>query len=224
LTTSGTYAFNPSLGDLVLYAFGMCGVRRTAVLQEHMQDARMAANLVLADWSLKGINLWQVDKVVVPLVQGVGVYALDPSVIVMLDTYVTASGVDRIILPVSRTEYASYPNKSQQGFPATFWMSRTLSPVVSIWPVPDGNESSLTAYVLKQAQDAEFINGQQVAVPVAWVKAFASALAAQLAISWAPDRLAFLAPAAEKDYNAASSNNVETAQQYISPQISGYFR
>src|SRR6266702_2309368 len=110
--TSGTHAFNPSMGDVVQYACGLCGIRRTAILLEHMTDAHMAANFLLGDWSLKGVNLWQVGKVEIPLVAGVSQYPLDPDVVVMLDTYVVQGGpgaeIDRIMMPISRTEYASY--------------------------------------------------------------------------------------------------------------------
>ena len=71
MALSGTFSFNPSMGDAVLYAYGLCGIRRAQVLQEHMVDARIAANLVLADWLNQGTNLWQVELVTQPLTQGV---------------------------------------------------------------------------------------------------------------------------------------------------------
>ena len=54
MTTSGTYTFNPSLGELVIYAYQNIGVRPTALLQEHMDSARMATNMMLARWSKQG--------------------------------------------------------------------------------------------------------------------------------------------------------------------------
>ena len=225
---SGTYNFQPALGELVLYAYGLCGVRRAAILQEHMLDARIAANLVLAEWLGEGVNLWQVEAITVPLVQGVGTYSVPANVLVMLDAFITFgpsfAPTDRTILPVSRTEYASYPNKAQQGPPTVFWMDRLLAPTVTLWPVPDGQETSLTYYALRQAQDANLTSGQQVEIPYAWLSAFALALAEKLAMSWAPDKLAFLSPAAAKAYGIAANANIETAQQYISPMLSGYFR
>ena len=145
MTTSGTYAFNPSLGELTLYAYNLIGVRNTAVLQEHMTAARMASNLLLANWANRGVNLWAVDLITVPLVQGQATYSVDSNTVVMLDAYIetVTDGVatDRIILPVSRTEYASYPNKQQQGFPTVFWFDRLISPEVTLWPVPDGTQT-----------------------------------------------------------------------------------
>ena len=94
MALSGTYTFNPSLGELGLYAYSMCGVRRTEVTQEHMADLNMAANLVLAEWSSQGVNLWQVVLTTTPLVQGTATYTVDPATVMILDAYVTVgSGV-----------------------------------------------------------------------------------------------------------------------------------
>jgi hypothetical protein len=146
MATSGTYAFNPSLGELVLYAYNVCGVRPSTLAQEHMSSARMAANLMLSRWSNQGVNLWAVDLVTVPLSEAVTTYSVDPSTVMILDAYIeTSSGsgspIDRIIMPVSRTEYASYPNKEQQGFPTVFWFDRLISPTITLWPVPPANDT-----------------------------------------------------------------------------------
>lgn len=229
MTTSGTYSYNPGLGELTLYAYNLIGVRNTAVLQEHMEAARMAANMMLSRWANQGVNLWAVDLVTVPLVQGQSTYNVDSNTVVMLDAYIetdTGNGqpIDRLILPVSRTEYASYPNKEQQGFTTTYWFDRLLSPTVTLWPVPDGTTTSLKYYRVRQLQDAGLTNGQTVEIPYLWLEAFAFGLAQRLAIIWAPDKAMALKPLADEAYNIAAEQNIETAQQYISPIISGYFR
>lgn len=230
MATSGTYTFNPSLGEITLYAYNLIGVRNTAVLQEHMEAARMASNMMLSRWSNQGVNLWAVDLVTVPLVQGQATYSVPSNTVVMLDAYMVIDNgqsqpIDRIILPVSRTEYASYPNKEQQGFTTTFWFDRLLSPTVTLWPVPDGTSAQyLKYYRVRQIQDLELQNGQQVEIPYLWMEAFAYGLAQRLAIIWSPDKVAIMKPLADEAYQIAADQNVETAQQYISPQISGYFR
>lgn len=226
MSTSGTYTYNPSLGELTLYAYQLIGVRPTALLQEHMDVARTATNMMLANWSNRGVNLWQVELVTVPLVAGTSTYSVDPNTVVMLDAYIEygTPAIDRIILPVSRTEYASYPNKAQQGFPTTFWFDRLLSPTVTLWPVPDGSQTSLKYYKVSRIQDANMNGTQEVDVPPIWLEAFAYGLAQRLALIWAPDKVVALKPMADEAYQIAAAQNVETAQQYISPQISGYFR
>lgn len=230
MATSGTYTFNPGLGEITLYAYNLIGVRNTAVLQEHMEAARMASNMMLSRWANQGVNLWAVDLQTVPLVQGQATYSVPSNTVVMLDAYMTIDDgqsppIDRIILPISRTEYASYPNKEQQGFTTTFWFDRLLSPTVTLWPVPDGTSAQyLKYYRVRQIQDSNLQNGQQVEIPYLWMEAFAYGLAQRLATIWAPDKLMMLKPLADEAYQIAASQNVETAQQYISPQISGYFR
>jgi len=229
MATSGTYTYNPGLGEITLYAYNLIGVRNTAVLQEHMQSARMAANMMLSRWANQGVNLWAVDLITTPLVEGQKTYTVDANTVVMLDTYIqTDNGngqpIDRLILPISRTEYASYPNKDQQGFTTTYWFDRLLSPNVTLWPVPDGTTTSLKYYRVRQLQDANLQNGQQVEIPYLWMEAFAYGLAQRLATIWSPDKVAILKPMADEAYQIAAQQNVETAQQYISPVISGYFR
>lgn len=228
MATSGTYTYNPSLGELTLYAYNLIGVRNTALLQEHLESARMAANLMLARWSNQGVNLWAVDLQTIPLVQGTSTYSVPANTVMMLDVYIsTTSGgqtIDRLILPVSRTEYASYPNKAQQGFPTTYWFDRLLSPTVTIWPVPDGTQTSLKYYRVRRLQDAAISNATDVEIPYLWMEAFAYGLALRLAQTWNPQMIAMLKPMADESYQIAADQNVETAQQFITPLVGGYWR
>ena len=230
MATSNEYNFSPSLGELVIYAYQNIGVRPTALLQEHMDSARMATNMMLARWSNQGVNLWAVDLVTTPLVTDQATYAVGSNTVMILDAYVTnddsGANIDRIILPVSRTEYASYPNKEQQGFPTVYWFDRLVSPNITLWPVPntDNGPQDLKYYRVRQLQDSNLQNGQNVEVPYLWLEAFADGLAYRLARIWSPQTAVALKAQADESYSIASAQNVEQAQQYISPQLSGYWR
>jgi len=228
MATSNTYTWNPGLGEVVLYAFNLIGVRPASLLQEHFEAARMATNMMLSRWSSQGVNLWCVDMETVPLVQGTSTYSVPSDTIVMLDAYIStttgSSTIDRIIMPVSRTEYASYPNKEQQGFPTTFGFDRTLAPEVTLWPVPDGSQTNLKYYRVRRVQDSNLQNGEQVEIPYYFMEALAFGLAQRLAMIWAPDKVALMKPLADESYQIAASQNVETANTYISPSLSGYWR
>lgn len=231
MTSSGTYAYQPSLGELVLYAYNLIQVRPTSIVQEHMESARMAMNLLLAEWSNDTPNLWKVDLVEVPLVEGQATYAVDASTIVMLDAYIRiddGSGSppqDRIILPISRTEYASYPNKEMQGFPTVFWYDRLINPEVTLWQVPDGVSAQyLRYYRVRQIQDAGFASGQTADLPLRWLPAFANGLALQLARIWNPGAIGAVAPFADKSLMKAQGQDVETAALYVTPMLGGYYR
>ena len=182
--------------------------------------------MTLMRWSNQGVNLWQVSlqNPAVPLVAGQSTYSVPSNTVVVLDAYVTTGGIDRVILPIGRTEYASYPNKSQQGFPTTFWFNRQLSPYIVLWPVPDSSSYTLQYFSVTQLQDANLIGTEQVDIPPIWLEALAYALALRLAQIWAPDKVQFIKPFADEAYNIAASQNIETASQFISPQVAGYFR
>jgi hypothetical protein len=69
------------------------------------------------------------------------------------------------------------------------------------------------------------MNGtQQLNIPPIWLEAMAYGLAQRLAVIWAPDKVAPMKAMADEAYQIAATQNVETANQYISPQISGYWR
>ena len=72
----------------------------------------MATNMLMARWSAQGVNLWEIDLFKMPLEKGRGEYLLPDDIVGLLDCYITQpNGIDRIMMSISRTEYASYPNK-----------------------------------------------------------------------------------------------------------------
>lgn len=226
--TTGTYDFAPSMGEMVLYSYGLCGIRRTALTQQHFEDARIATNLLMGRWSADGVNLWQVDLQCVRLQQGCTTYPVPSNTIVMLDAYYTINNgqqeIDRIMTPISRTEYANYPNKTQQGAPTVFWFDRLLAPTVTLWPAPNGQQAEFKYYRLRQTQDSKLSNGQNVEVPVYFLEAYAFGLAYRLALIWAQDKAPGLKPMADESFGIAQRQNRETANVYVSPMLNGYYR
>lgn len=228
MTSSGTFSFQPSIGELVLYAYGLCGIRRPQLAQEHMVDARMAANLMLAQFSNTGPNLWTVDLQTIPLVEGQSTYAVDPATVMILDAYIetgTNPPIDRIIMPISRTEYASFPNKTTVGFPTVYWYDRLISQTITLWQPPDSNTTyTLNFYRYRQVQDANLQSGQTVEVPYLWLDAFANGLAWRLSRSWAPQLTAMLKVDAQESWQTAATQNTENVPMHISPGCSSYYR
>lgn len=229
MALSGTNSFNPSGGEFVQYAFGMCGIRRTALTPEHMTDARMALNLVLSSWGNSTPNLWTVDLIETTLVPGQATYDVDTDTIMILDAYIrtnsgTESQFDRIIWPISRTEYAAQPNKTMLAPPTIFWFDRLLSPTITLWQTPDDQQEYLLRYYrCISIQDANLANGENVDIPQRWLYALAMGLAAQLAISYAPDRAMALDGKAQQALMQAKAQDVENTALFLMPALSGYY-
>jgi hypothetical protein len=225
MSTSGTYAFSPNLGDLVINAFAKCGVRRTDLTNQHMSDARMEANLMMSDWAGDGINLWQVQSASFPLTQGTQSYAIPSDRVFILDVYIRQDGFDRLIFPISRSDYASFAQKDLQGYPTSFWYDRLIDPNMYIWPVADQNgQYTLTYYYMRQAMDSELSNGTQPEVPWYYLNAFADGLAARLAYIYAPERVAVLQPKYDKSWFRALQVGSENVPINLNVAMRGYFR
>ena len=225
--TSGTYLFAPSLGEVVLNAFARIGIRRTEIVQTHLMDARMEANLLLAKMSDIQPNLWTVDLQALPLLQGSGTYTVPAETAMILDAYIRFGNpaTDRSIYPISRSEYSTYPNKSSQAFPTIFWFDRLVSPTITLWPVPDGNGPyTLFYYRVRQIQDAEYVNGQNIEVPYLWLDAFTAGLAARLARIYAPSLEGQRKMDADEAWALAAKQDSENVYMMFNPGLSSYFR
>lgn len=229
MTTSGTYSYFPSTAELGLTAFGRCGVRRGEILASHMQDLKNAANLLMVEFSNLQPNLWTVDLTSVTLTASDPTYDVDPSIVMILDMYVsTGSGAsqnDRYIYPVSRTEYASYPNKAQEGFPNVYWFDRAIAPTFTLWPVPDSAQTyTVRYYSCRQTQDTNITGGEQVEVPYRFLEAFTSGLAWKLSEIYAPEKEDKLFARYQRAWSIAATQDTENVPLTIAPGLDSYFR
>lgn len=230
MATSGTYTFLPSVGEMVLNSYARCGIRRPALTAEHFADARAEANYMQVDWSNVGVTLWTVDLQSVLLVENTATYDVPGTTITILDAFIrtTSAGVntDRYVAPISRTEYAAFPNKTNNPSPPTvYWFDRLISPTVTVWPVPDGNGPyTLYYYRYRQIQDAVIPSGIVPEVPYRWLDAACAGLAARLAVIHKPEMVTVLDAKADKAFSRAANQDVENVNFYITPQLGSYFR
>lgn len=227
-SSSGTYNFFLSNASIVQQAFARIQVRRTSILAEHMQDALNEYNLMLSSLSNLQPNLWSVELVSAPLIQGQQVYTVDPSVVMILDAYISLVGSttsDRLIFPISRTEFASYTNKTSQGAPTVFWFDRLVNPTITLWEVPDQTSFYvLNYYAVRQIQDANLASGEIPGVPYRWLDALVADLAHRMSRIYAPALEDKRAADAQKAFNIAATQDVENVDMVVSPQLDSYYR
>src|ERR1700744_143551 len=87
MSTSGTYGFSLSNADFALEVLERVDIRGSAITSDHMISMRRSVNLVQSRWANRGVNLWEVDLVSVPLVQGQTLYNIPANTVMMLDVY-----------------------------------------------------------------------------------------------------------------------------------------
>jgi len=225
-TTSGNFNFNPSAGELILTAFGRIQVRPSEITQSHMFNARMSLNLLLSEFSNTQPNLWEVNLQTLPLTQGQATYAVPAATVMILDLYVSSGSpsTDRYLYPISRTEYASYPDKTTQSPPTVFWYDRLISQNVTFYPVPDGNGPYVAKfYSVRQTQDADVTGGQNIEIPYRFMEAYCAGLAWKLSEIYQPQLEDKLFARYTRALALAQTQDQENVNMYISPGIGGYY-
>ena len=229
MTSSGTYNFSLSNSSIAEQAFSRIQLRHPAILAEHVADAYAEMNLMMASkFSNLEPNLWKVDLVSTPLIAGTATYAVDAKTTNILDAYISfnnSTTSNRLIFPVSRTEYASYPNPTAQGVPSVFWYDKLINPTITLWFVPDASATyTLNYYRTIQIQDANLTGGETPDIPQRWMDAVVAELSYRMARIWKPEMMQALKVDAQEAWTIAATADVEDVPLSIAPGLDSYFR
>lgn len=237
MTSSGTYAFAPSNGELVLAAFERVNIRAPEIRAEHMITARRELNFLFVEWSNKGVNLWTVQRIQTTLTAGVSTISVAPQTVLVLDASIvlnfgTSSESRRYITPISRTEYLSYANQQTPGPPTIFWFDRLIAPTVTFYPVPDGNGPYTFDYFsCWQLQDANLTNAETPNIPYRWNDAIVAGLTKRFSRIYPPppgiDAMTFRTVAkqdADEAWQIAATQDTENVPLILAPNFANYYR
>ena len=225
----GTYSFSPAASDLVLYAYSLINIRRTELTTQHYVDAAMAANLAMVDLSNRNPLRFTLETQAISLVQGTASYALAPRTIavsiVTIATTTSGQTTERVLGPISASEYQALPNKAQQAPPTSYFFSLTAAPTLTIWPTPDGTQT-YTANVqsFRQLMDVDLSNAQGVDSPYRFLDAFTTGIAARLAESYQPAKAPALYVLSEQRLALALSRDQESTPISLAPNLGSYYR
>lgn len=182
MTTSGTYVWNIDIADLIEEAYERAGLEaRTGY---DFRTARRSLNILSAEFSNRGLNLWTVQENTLVLTPGTKTYSLPANTIDVIETMirVTSSGsaLDYTVSRIGVGDYASLPNKNTTGRPLQIYVNRQISPEFTLWPVPD-LPYTLLYWTMRRIQDATAAT-DNMDIPVRFVPAIAAGLAYQIAL------------------------------------------
>ena len=227
MTTTNTYAWNPSAADIVLNAYGMIQIRRHELTTGHLEDASFQSNALMVDISNRNPNRWLIESQVVPLTS-VATYALAPRTICVTAATVSISSAgDRAIGPLSAADYAVIPRKTQTAPPTSYYFSLGVVPSVTLWPVPDAATiaagATLNLLTFRQVQDVDLTNGQSLDCPYRFLDAFTTGLAARLAEFYRPEKVVGLNAFFEQRFARAQKRDQEQVNISIAPNFSSYY-
>ena len=225
MATSGTKTFSLSIADTIEEAYELAGVElRTGYDAE---TARRSLNIMFADWSNRGINLWTIEKGSTTLTTGTASYSLNSFDIDIVSAVVRVTdsagkSTDLAVDRIGRTEYLNIPDKTIQGRPTQIFLDRQTTPVLNVWPTPDNTATyTLIANTIQRIDDASASN-QDPEVPSRFIPCMASGLSYYLALKKNPEKAGMLKQQYEQDFQLAAQEDRGRASLFLTPARNSY--
>ena len=214
MTTSGSRTFNLDVAEVIEEAYERCGLEvRTGY---DAKTARRSLNLMFADWANRGLNLWTVAQGTTDLVQGTSTYTLSSDVVDMLEMVLRRDGTDFEVDRISRGQYLTFPNKTDQGRPSQFYFNRQIDPVITLWQSPENSTDQLVYYYVQRIEDAAtLVNTTDL--PFRFLPCMAAGLAYYLSIKRAPDRIQILKSIYEEEFQRAADEDEDRVPLQLTP-------
>ena len=214
MTTSGSRDFNLDVGEIIEEAYERCGLEvRTGY---DAKTARRSLNLMFADWANRGLNLWTVAQGTTALVQGTTTYTLSADVVDILEMVLRRDGTDYEVERISRGEYLTFPNKTDQGRPSQFYLDRQIQPVITLWQAPENSTDQLIYYYVRRIEDADTLTNT-AAMPFRFLPCMVAGLADYMAMKRAPDRVQLLKAVYEEEFQRAAEEDEDRVPLKLQP-------
>lgn len=221
MATSGSKDFELDVADYIEEAFERCGLEvRTGY---DLKTAKRSLNLMLADWSNRGLNQWTIKQRSLALTVDDGEYDLSSDVIDVLSVVVRVSNTDYSLLRLSRDDYITIPTKTSTGRPNQFFLDRQITPNLKVWPVPDSSTSYTIYYDALTRMDDADIYTNTMDMPFRFYPCLAAGLAYYLSLKKNPQRTPLLKSVYEEEFQRAAEEDRDRASFNVVPNV-GYYR
>ena len=204
MTTSGSRDFNLDVAEVIEEAYERCGLEvRTGY---DAKTARRSMNLMFADWANRGLNLWTVKEANFTVTQGTSSYSLAADVVDVLEVVVRRSSTDFEVQRISRSDYATVPNKTTQGRPSQYYLDRQITPVMYLWSTPENSTDQVRYYYVRRIEDADtLVNTTDM--PFRFFPCMVAGLAYYISMKRAPDRIQMLKTVYEEEFQRAADEH-----------------
>ena len=200
MATSGTRTFSLDVATAIEEAYELAGLE--ARTSYDAVTARRSLNIMFADWSNRGIQMWNIAKVTTTLTEGTSEYTINAYDIDILDAYIqtTVSDVvtDYTIDRIDRNEFVGIPNKATKARPTEYWLERLKTPVIHLYPTPENSTDKLIYYVWRRIEDAD-ASIQDIDIPSRFMPCLASGLAYYLCLKKNTQKLPIIKQQYEQD-------------------------
>ena len=225
MATSGTYAFNLDLTDMIEESFERAGLELRSGYD--YRTARRSIDLLMLEWQNRGLNLWTIQEGTTSVTAGTSRYTLAGDILDVIEAYIrTDSGstdnqFDQMITRVSVSQYAHLSNKLTQAKPLQYWVEKDPGAIsINLWPVPDSVETyTLGYYYMQRIEDSGKPGSNNMDMPSRYLPCLVSGLAYQLSLKRpeVSDRAPSLKADYEEQWKLAADADREKAAFQVTP-------
>jgi|TARA_R110000803_G_scaffold161032_1_gene224848 hypothetical protein len=225
-TYATTASFDLSIDEIVEEAFERCGLQDRTGYQ--LKTARRSLNLLLAEWSNRGLNLWTIQKQEAALAANVitlagtslfGNNANAASEIVEITDLVIrdSSNNEYSCSPISRSTYLNYTVKTSNGRPTQYYFEKTINPTLYLYPAADVAYTVVFYAMLRMKDSGAYTNNNEI--PFSFLPCLTAGLAYYIALKYAPERTQILKIAYEEEFRRAADTNRGNVSSHFVPKI-----
>ena len=219
MATSGTKTFALDTGEVIEEAYELAGLEaRTGY---DAATARRSLNVMFADWSNRGINIWTIAQVSLTLTEGTASYTLNSYDIDIVEAVIrrTVNGTqtDYQMSRVGRMEYLNIPNKTTEARPTEFFVDRQATPVLKLWPTPENSTDVFVSYRIQRIDDVT-ASAQDQQIPSRFIPPMVSGLAYYMSLKKNPERVPMLLQIYEQDLKRAQDEDRGRASLHLVPR------
>ena len=220
MATSSSTDFEPNVAEFIEEAFERCGIElRTGY---DLKTAKRSINLMLAEWANRGLNQWTISQDTQTVTQGTTDYTLNSNIIDILDVVVrrtvNSTQTDSSISRIGRSEYLNIPNKETQARPSQYFLDKTITPVLKVWPAPENSTDILVFNKIVRMDDADKATNT-MDMPFRFYPCFVAGLAYYLSLKRSPQLTPQLKALYEEEFRRAADQDEDRASFRIRPSI-----
>ncbi len=122
---------------------------------------------------------------------------------------------------ISRDEYINIPSKNSTSRPTQFYVDRSITPIIKLWPTPDSSDYTLVYDRLVRMDDADAgIN--TLDMPFRFYPCLAAGLAYYISLKYAPERVQVLKSVYEEEFTRAAEEDRDRASLHLTPSRDYY--
>ena len=213
MTTSGASDREFNILEIVEEAYERTGSELRTGYQ--LKTAIRSLDLLMVEWANRGYNLWTIQETSTVTADGDDDYNLSDDIIDVITVNITVDDFDYPLTRMSTNEYTKTPNLTTESRPTSFWVKRTVIPVLYLYPTPD-QVYTLKYWSLRRIYDAG-AGTNTMDVPFRFLPAMIAGLSHKLAAKSTErmELVPMLEAEYEKQFQLATEEDRERSSLYI---------